>query len=285
MNLVGKIFVVLILIASTVFMTMGLMVYATHQNWYEQVMGKNGAGTDPQSYRGQLAAAYQEQAKLRGDIDKLTNQIATEKAAHTQSVAKLEQERDSLVTKQQALTDEVAKSRAKAAADTQALDAQQKNLTSLRIENVVLRQDIRDANKKTDEQLKIATEKEDKLNIANGQLSELKKRNEQLASDFAKAVAMLKKFNVSYLDPLNGEPPVVRGQILAIDNEDRVEISIGTDDGLREGNQLEVYRGNKYLGRMQVLEAQPHRSIGMILKDYKQEVIHKGDEVATKLRA
>ena len=33
MNLVGKIFVVLILGASPVFMTMGLMVYATHRNW------------------------------------------------------------------------------------------------------------------------------------------------------------------------------------------------------------------------------------------------------------
>ena len=34
MNLVGKIFIVLILIASTVFMTMGIMVYSTHHNWY-----------------------------------------------------------------------------------------------------------------------------------------------------------------------------------------------------------------------------------------------------------
>ena len=31
MNLVGKIFVVLILVASTVFMTLGSMVYATHR--------------------------------------------------------------------------------------------------------------------------------------------------------------------------------------------------------------------------------------------------------------
>ena len=38
MNLVGKIFVVLILLASTVFMTMGLMVFATHRNWQEEVM-------------------------------------------------------------------------------------------------------------------------------------------------------------------------------------------------------------------------------------------------------
>jgi hypothetical protein len=78
---------------------------------------------------------------------------------------------------------------------------------------------------------------------------------------------------------------MVRGQITAIDKEDRVEISIGSDDGLREGHQLEIYRGNKYLGRMQVLVAEPHRAVGMILKEYKQEPIRSGDEVATKLKA
>jgi hypothetical protein len=36
---------------------------------------------------------------------------------------------------------------------------------------------------------------------------------------------------------------------------------------------------------MQVLEAQPHRAIGMILKDFKQEAIRTGDEVATRLKA
>ena len=80
------------------------------------------------------------------------------------------------------------------------------------------------------------------------------------------------------------EPPMVRGEILAIDKEDRVEISLGSDDGIRDGNNLLIYRGDKYLGRLQVLETQPHRAIGMVLKDYKQEMIRKGDQVATKLR-
>lgn len=285
MNLVGKIFVVLILVASTVFMTMGLMVYATHQNWYELVMGKNGQGTDPKSYRGELAAAYAEQAKLRGEIEKLTNLNAAFKAEHIQNVAKLESERDLLTSRENALTSQVAAAVAKSAQEAQALDASQKNLTSLRMENEGLRKDIRDANMKTDEQLKKATEKEDQLNIANGQLADLKKRNEQLAADFAKANVLLRGMGMSYLDPPNKEPPLVRGQILAIDKEDRVEISLGSDDGLREGHNLEIYRGNKYLGRMQVLEVQAHRSVGMILKDYKREVIRSGDEVATRLRA
>src|ERR1700694_922239 len=96
MNLVGKIFVVLIFVASIVFMTMGMMVYATHQNWLEAVMGKNGKGDDPASYHAQLDNSYKEQAKLRSENDKLTNLLATEKANHLQSLTKVETERDVL---------------------------------------------------------------------------------------------------------------------------------------------------------------------------------------------
>ena len=86
-------------------------------------------------------------------------------------------------------------------------------------------------------------------------------------------------------DPLNGQPPTVRGEVLAVDKDNHVEISLGTDDGLREGNMLEIYRGDKYLGRMRVLEVKPHRSVGTILKELQQDVIRDGDQVATRLKA
>jgi hypothetical protein len=283
MNLVGKIFVVLILIASTVFMTMGMMVYATHQNWQVAVMGANGKGDDPASYHGQLDAAYKDQTKLRGDIDKLQNQLAQERALHTQALVKAENERDLLAKQAATLTADQQKLADRLDKATKDVEIAQQTVTALREADKKLREDIRDANAKTDDQLKIATQTTDKLNVALGQLADLKARNEQLASDFAKAKNVLATLGRTPFD--KAEPPMVRGQITAIDKEDRVEISIGSDDGLREGNQLEIYRGNKYLGRMQVLVTEPHRAVGMILKEYKQEPIHSGDEVATKLKA
>ena len=67
----------------------------------------------------------------------------------------------------------------------------QNNLTALRKEDTDLREDIRLANKATDEQLKKATALEDKLHIATGQLADLKARNDQLAADVAKARLVL----------------------------------------------------------------------------------------------
>ena len=279
MNLVGKIFVVLILIASTVFMTLGLMVFATHQNWRMAIINPTSG------YQEQLKAGYKKAADLNADIERLNNLRIAANAAHRQELAKAETAIAKAEEHKADLEKAVAEERKRADTAAQGLEIAQKNLTALRTETAGLREDIRDANKKVDEQLKKATETEDKLHVALGQLADLKKRNEQLANDFAKANALLAQVGKNYLDPLNNEPPVLRGQILAIDKDDRVEISLGTDDGLREGNHLEVYRGNKYLGRVQILEAHPHQAIGVVLKDYKQEPIRKGDEVATKLKA
>ncbi len=57
MNLVGRIFVVLILIMSIVFATFSIMVYATHTNWREEIM-RTAADV-----RGNQTVGYKEQLK------------------------------------------------------------------------------------------------------------------------------------------------------------------------------------------------------------------------------
>jgi hypothetical protein len=286
MNLVGKIFIILILVASTVFMTMGLMVYATHQNWYEAVtdtMAKNGHS----GWKEQLAKAKQEKADLVSDNNKYQEALRVEKLAHQTQVAKAN---TALVAAQQhvaKLEEAVGTLQKSLDQASKTLEIAQNNLTGLRKENAGLRDDVRNANKAVDEQLKIATETEDKLHIAMGQLGDLKKRNEQLAGDYSKAFHWLKVLrpDLSIEDKFNIEPPLLRGRILDIDRDDRAEVSLGSDDGLRQGHTLEIYRGDKYLGRMRIEEAKPHESIGLILKEYKQETIRKGDQVATRFRA
>jgi hypothetical protein len=128
---------------------------------------------------------------------------------------------------------------------------------------------------------------EDKLHIATRQLADLTDRNNQLATDVAKAKLLLATLipGATIDDPINRQPPTVRGEVLAVDKENHVEISLGTDDGLREGNMLEIYRGDKYLGRLQLLEVQPHRAVGKVLKELQQDVIRDHDQVATRLKA
>ena len=49
MNLVGKIFTVLILVMSILFMGFAMMVYATHRNWRDEANAtQHGVGSDSQ---------------------------------------------------------------------------------------------------------------------------------------------------------------------------------------------------------------------------------------------
>ena len=71
--------------------------------------------------------------------------------------------------------------------------------------------------------------------------------------------------------------------VIAVSDKDLIEISLGADDGLKEGHTLDVYRGNTYLGRVVIRRTAPDRSVGQIMKELQRGQIRKGDHVTTKL--
>ena len=195
-NLVGKIFVVLILIASTVFMTMGIMVYSTQHNWYDAITNKGGPGQTP-GFKVQLQDARAKAQRLKDEISKYDTALAVEKQTHFAALAKLETEHEP--------PREIQGRHSKASRSTEQrlgrrsnrVKVAQDNLTALHTEETGLRDDIRQANKVTDEQLKKATDSENRLNIAMGQLNDLKQRNTQLWLDVAKAKLLLSKVGMT----------------------------------------------------------------------------------------
>ena len=48
--------------------------------------------------------------------------------------------------------------------------------------------------------------------------------------------------------PVDGIPPEMRGKVLAVNRDNMIEVSLGSDDGLRAGHTVEVYRGQQVLG-------------------------------------
>ena len=63
-----------------------------------------------------------------------------------------------------------------------------------------------------------------------------------------------------------------------------VEVTIGADDGLKPGNTLEVFRGSKYLGRLDVVSTSPDKSVGKVDRRFLQGQIQEGDRVATRIK-
>jgi len=78
-------------------------------------------------------------------------------------------------------------------------------------------------------------------------------------------------------------PPVADGIVAAVGERNLVEISIGSDDGLRVGHRLHVYRDNTYLGHAIVLKTDPDRSVAQIDKKTQRGAIQVRDQVTTTL--
>ena len=83
---------------------------------------------------------------------------------------------------------------------------------------------------------------------------------------------------------LNTEPPPLDGVITAVSTKaPLVQISLGSDDGLKSGHTLEVFRGSSYLGRIVIREVSPSQAVGVIVTELQKDNFQKGDRVATKL--
>ena len=79
----------------------------------------------------------------------------------------------------------------------------------------------------------------------------------------------------------------VEGLVLKVGPDDRVEISIGRNDGLRLGRALLVYRREEAtvvpIGAVQVIETRPDEAVCRIFGQSPYKGIRKGDRVGTSL--
>jgi myosin heavy subunit len=272
MNLLGKIFVVLIFVMSIVFASFAVGVYATHQNWKAVAADR----------AKQVEAATQAKAQVDEEKKKLEDDIAKEAVAKRQALAKLETERDELQKQRDDLSKQRDDLMVKDKAAVAALDAAQQNLAKLTNEVDNLRGEIResqtDRNKHFDQVVKLT----DQIHQTRGELKRLEERDVQLAGQLAQSKKVLGAHGLSKDTPVDGIPPQVRGKVLAINQNNMIEISLGSDDGLRAGHTLEIFRASNYLGRVEVLSTSTDRAVGKIIPGFKKGAIQKGDDVATR---
>jgi hypothetical protein len=122
----------------------------------------------------------------------------------------------------------------------------------------------------------------DQMNLLKGSLQAQTERNEQLAGQLSRYREVVDMKGIDVNQPLDGAPPERNGTVLVVNRPlDMVEVSIGYDDGLRDGHLLDVTRSGRYVGRLRIRRTEPNRSVAEILKDYNQSPIQEGDRVDT----
>jgi len=289
MNLIGKIFTVLIFILSIIFMTMVLAIYATHRNWRDAVetTQEQVTATRPLGLKYEWAKEKKDNQELKDRLDQLKQEKDKELDAKVQALTKLENENSQMNVKIQDLQKSIDKyddSERKAVA---ALKATQDESAKFRQEVEGLRSEaekaLSDRNAHFREVVRLTDEMHQMLNDMN----ELKNRNTTLAADMAKAKEVLRHFKMTENTDISGTPPSVEGLVEAVLGGGMTEISIGSDSGVQKGHKLDVYRvaptGNKYVGRVEVLKTAPDKSVCKIIPSFQQSEVQKGDRVASKI--
>jgi hypothetical protein len=274
MSLLGKIFTVCILLASFFLMIVAMFVYATHKNWSTQYTALNTKFQTAQTANQALETKYLDQVA----------QLQAEKDAALQEVSKLESELDT-VTRQNAVTQqEVDELRAQRREVVGLVTATENNNESLMTEVLGLRTSIAENQQARDEAFQKTVQATNELHTTAGQFQALKERSAQLVQQLSEAIARLREGGI---DP-NGELVVqARGKVTGsrrADGKQLIEISLGYDDGIRPGQTIEVFRGDRYLGRAEILRADPDVSVGRVLREFQQGQIQEQDDVSTKLR-
>jgi hypothetical protein len=277
MTFVGKLLVVLIFVMTIVFMSFTLMVYSSHQNWRKAVEDPNTG------FKVRLEQARQENSRLEAKRQETLNQLALERAARAQAIAELEA-RSAGLEKQLATTDEQLRNlQIEHGKAVQTMETAQNQMSALRTEVDHLSQEVRRTRQDRDAQLALVGEMTNRLEEREGELSRAKEQNRQLVSRLAQAQLVLDRHDLSPDMPVDDLPPELDGVVTAV-RHGLIEVSLGADDGLRRGHKLDVYSENgSYLGRLEVTQTSPDRSVGRLLPEFQQGVIRKDDRVATRL--
>lgn len=285
MTLVGKIFTVLIFVMSVVFMSFTVAVYATHKNWRDIVMSDDG----PQlSLVKQLENKESRNEQLRDQKGRLETELAMQKKASDQVHGELESEYDRLRANHESLVIRQAALLKDQRDAITAVDLAHKTLKDLRKANSDLTANISSAEREKDAALKEMVRLSEENHAAVAESERVKKRQVELSQDLAKAMEVLRKFGlVPVPEKYRDTPPVVEGLVLAVPQQDLIEISIGEDDGLLKGHKLQVVRvqgGRKiYVGRIEVVRTDYDKSVCKIDPNYRQSPVQVNDRVVSRI--
>ena len=273
-NVLGKIFVFGVFVMSLMLMSFAVAIYSSHVNWQEVAKKK----------QDDLDKLKAEEASLNQEITRLTANVASSEAARDQVIAKFQQaliEKDQELKKLTEARDEKLNDMQKKIADLATVEA---DLTRAREEVAKLQTEVRERQQKVDAQVTRAAEIAGQLHEKESFLEIANERKSQLEKQVAQARLLLKQNGLSLDNLPKDRVPTMNGVVMAV-ADDAIEVSLGFDDGLQTGHQIEVYRNDEYLGRAIVKSVKPDRAIAVLVREYSRGIVQRGDKVTTRLKA
>lgn len=282
MTFVGKILVIVIMAFSLLFLALSAVVFTTERNWkvatkkeQDEVVKLKSKLQDAQavadaSKKGLEKATVEFTAKAKifdSTLANLQEQIKRENG-------QLEEVRKQLVAAEQTAKsslDEVEDKRQQTEELRKELSAVEKQANEFKLRQADLNDQIRDLQRSLD----TATKNNSELRTRVAKFSTLL-RSKGLSDD------------ISQIRGLESPPPVV-GEVKRVDPTNRrLEVTIGSDDGLVVGHELYLYRTTprpEYIGKVAIVTVDPDQAVAKVIGNtFQGKKIKEGDIVSSTIK-
>lgn len=280
MTLVGKILTFLIFIMSMVFMTFTLATYAAHRNWRNEVEGPSGLRAKFDNAKRQWEDSNQEKEELALKLER-------ERASRRETLATKESRNKLLAERLTEAEGKYGNMIAEHRKNIETANMAQAEMDRMKTELAKVRTHLQDTLSDRNSQLLTATETRDNLQETIGKLSLAEKSINELQNSLSEEILKVGQMETGIGGgTINGVATLdLDGQVTSVRNDtDLVIVSLGSDEGLSQGDTLEVWRSNgAYIGRLVVVETKTDTAVARIVPEYLQGRIRQGDTVGTKL--
>ena len=282
MTFVGRILVILIMAMSLIFLGVSTVVFTTATNWKDETAKQSKIAGE---LKTQLSTAKGLQADAEGKLTQAQQEHAVATQALEKQIAALRDDnlkaQSGITAAQIALTD--AEANAKLALEE----------TQARTNDVKILRDQVSAVTDQANKFKIhQTELNNEILTLRRQLEAAERNAKQLRETSWKFASLLQKNGISTdisRVAANEPAPEVEGKVLKVDDKNRrIEISIGSDDGLSNGQELYLYRTDppEYLGKVRIVVVDNDQAVATVINTtVNGKKIKEGDHVASTIRA
>ncbi|MCA9131559.1 MAG: hypothetical protein KDA45_00320 [Planctomycetales bacterium] len=271
MTLLGKVFTGLVFLLSVIFFSLAVAVNASHIN----------QKAEANKYQQEATKAKQKNVELSTLLEGAKDELSIEQAARRSALAALQTQLAAKTKELQTQDANLANLQTAHTALVQNEQATQAELKARTDDNELLRKQLVAAVEDRNQLFQRLVDAKDQFNRLKGTHQSLETRAKEL---LAQNTQYREKFEVLDIKPDTLlTAPAVNGQVLAVATNGLVEVSLGRDDGMREGFTLEVQRDGQYLGRLVIKRVNDNKSVAEILTGYQKGYIRQGDRVDSKL--
>jgi hypothetical protein len=282
MTFVGKILVIVIMAFALLFLGISAVTFTTAKNWMVATKAEQKK-VDELKKKVNDAQAQSEAAKkgledAKSAFDQMTKQLNTQLA--------------SLRDENKRNLDQITTVRSQLVGAQETAKSTMEEVKARREQTALLRNQKAAVEKQANEFKLHQADLTDRIRELERGLDTATKNNSDLRERVAKFSALLRQNglsdDISQIKGLESPPPVM-GEVKRIDSSNRrVEVTIGSDDGLVSGHELFVFRVSprpEYLGKISIVAVDPDQAVGKVIGNtYQGKKIKEGDIVSSTIK-